>query len=662
MKFSFAASVITAAWLASEQVSAFTPVALQKRNSVVFSRDRRNAAFFTPVSSLVLKSSSSSVAEDAPVDLYKRKSRPPYVPGQISDPDYVRIFDTTLRDGEQSPGATLTSSEKLEIARMLAKLGVDIIEAGFPIASPDDFAAVKQIAEIVGNEVFEDGYVPVICGLSRANPKDIEVAWDAVKGAKYPRVHTFIATSKIHMESKLNKTPDEVVEIAVNAVKFAKSLGCDDIEFSPEDAGRSDPVFLYRILTAVIEAGATTLNIPDTTGWNMPWEFGSLIEQLRANVEGADKVVFSTHCQNDLGLATANSLAGARSGARQLECTINGIGERAGNASLEEIVMALALKGSTHFSGSQGSGKLHTAVNPVYITPTSKMVSEYTGMACQPHKAIVGANAFMHESGIHQDGMIKNKATYEIMAPESIGLMRGDSQSGAGIVLGKHSGRNAVGTRLRELGYDLDSEKLNAVFARFKQVAERRKGGLEDEDLEALVSDQAGLGNVLWQVTGLQVATGLSGIPTATVKLMGPDGVERYVACTGTGPVDAVYKAIDQIMGVSVRLESYALNSVSEGIEALATTRVVIKPIPGGPNESLSINSQSGLSQRKFSGSGSDTDIITSSARAYVSALNKLLSWNMRRKDLAVQQADANGDGVGDAEPAEPMPVAVVSP
>ena len=499
--------------------------------------------------------------------LYKRKPRPDYVPGEISDPDYVRIFDTTLRDGEQSPGATLTSQEKVEIARMLAKLGVDIIEAGFPIASPDDFAAVKQIADEVGNEVFEDGYVPVICGLSRANPKDIERAWDAVKGAKRPRVHTFIATSKIHMETKLNKTPDEVVEIAVNAVKFAKSLGCDDIEFSPEDAGRSDPEFLYRVLSAVVEAGATTLNIPDTTGWNMPWEFGGLIKTLRENVKGADKVVFSTHCQNDLGLATANSLAGALNGARQLECTINGIGERAGNASLEEVVMALALKGDSQFAGGPGSGKLHTAINPVHITPTSKMVSEYTGMICQPHKAIVGANAFLHESGIHQDGMIKSKSTYEIMTPESIGLMRGESQSGAGIVLGKHSGRNAVGTRLRELGYDLEPEKLNAVFERFKQVAEKKKGGLEDEDLEALVTDQAGLSNSIWQVTGLQVSTGMSGIPTATVKMLGPDMVERYVATTGTGPVDAVYKAIDQITGVSVELEGYSLSSVNEGIE-----------------------------------------------------------------------------------------------
>lgn len=553
--------------------TAFTPLSLQKQTSGVSVGNNGNVGVVVANDSRKTLTSSSSALfssvedVDAKAELFVRKPRPVYVPGEIPDPDYVRIFDTTLRDGEQSPGATLTSQEKLEIARMLAKLGVDIIEAGFPIASPDDFAAVKQIADKVGNEVFDDGYVPVICGLSRANPKDIERAWDAVKGARNPRIHTFIATSKIHMETKLNKTPDEVVEIAVNAVKFAKSLGCNDIEFSPEDAGRSDPEFLYRVLSAVVEAGATTLNIPDTTGWNMPWEFGSLIKCLRENVEGADKVVFSTHCQNDLGLATANSLAGALNGARQLECTINGIGERAGNASLEEIVMSLALKGSTHFDGGPGTGKLYTSVNPVHITPTSKMVAEYTGMICQPHKAIVGANAFQHESGIHQDGMIKNKGTYEIMTPESIGLMRGESQSGAGIVLGKHSGRNAVGTRLRELGYDLEQEKLNAVFARFKEVAEKKKGGLEDEDLEALVLDQSGLSNSLWEVTGLQVATGMSGIPTATVKMRGPDMVERYVATTGTGPVDAVYKAIDQIMGVSVELENYSLSAVNEGIE-----------------------------------------------------------------------------------------------
>lgn len=557
-----------------------------------------------------------------------RAPRPPYIPGRIDDPNYVRIFDTTLRDGEQSPGATLTAPEKLEIATQLAKLGVDIIEAGFPIASPDDFRAVQQIANVVGNDVYEDGYVPVICGLSRANEKDIQVAWDAVKGAKRPRVHTFIATSEIHMQNKLNKTPDQVVEIAVNAVKFAKSLGCEDIEFSPEDAGRSDPEFLYRILGEVIEAGATTLNIPDTTGWNMPWEFGELIKMLRENVPGAENVVFSTHCQNDLGLATANTLAGALNGARQLECTINGIGERAGNASLEEVVMSLALKGASKF----GSQTLRTGINPVYITPASRMVSEYTGMQCQPHKAIVGVNAFQHESGIHQDGMIKDKSTYEIMTPESIGLMRGDQQSGAGIVLGKHSGRNAVSTRLKELGYELEGDKLNAVFQRFKEVAERKKGGLEDEDLEALVVDQSGFPNLLWSITGLQVATGLSGIPTATVKMLGPDGVERFVASTGTGPVDAVYKAIDQIVGVSVSLETYQLSAVTEGIEALATTRVSVSPKSGGPNDTPTLHSQSGMVRnRRFSGTGSDTDIITSSARAYCSALNKLLKWNMRQ-------------------------------
>ena len=540
------------------QSSAFAP---SRHISVRAPSSRTHRSPITP-----LASTAPSV-DPAIAELYKRRPRPEYIPNRISDPDYVRIFDTTLRDGEQSPGATLTSQEKLEIARNLAKLGVDIIEAGFPIASPDDFNAVKQIADVVGNEVFEDGYVPVIAGLSRANQKDISRAWDAVKGARRPRIHTFIATSDIHMKSKLNKSPDEVVEIAVNAVKYARELGCEDIEFSPEDAGRSNPEFLYRVLAEVIKAGATTLNIPDTTGWNMPWEFGELIKMLRENVEGGDDVIFSTHCQNDLGLATANSLAGALNGARQLECTINGIGERAGNASLEEVVMSLALKGNEKFQGGPGSGKLYTAINPVYIMPTSKMVAEYTGMKCQPHKAIVGANAFQHESGIHQDGMIKDKSTYEIMTPESIGLMRGESQSGAGIVLGKHSGRNAVGTRLRELGYDLDMDRLNAVFARFKEVAEKKKGGLDDDDLESLVADQSGSSNVLWKVTNLQVTTGMSGIPTATVKMMGPDGVERYVSATGTGPVDAVYKAIDQIMGVSVVLETYSMNSVNEGIE-----------------------------------------------------------------------------------------------
>lgn len=605
---------------------------------------------------------SKSSQSDQKWQLHERKPRPEYIPGRIDDPNYVRIFDTTLRDGEQSPGATLTSNEKLEIARMLAKLGVDVIEAGFPIASPDDFDAVKNIADKVGNEVFEDGYVPVICGLSRANHKDIERAWDAVKGAKRPRIHTFIATSKIHMESKLRKTPDEVVEIAVDAVKLCKSLGCEDIEFSPEDAGRSDPEFLYRVLGAVIEAGATTLNIPDTTGWSMPWEFGEIIKKLRDNTPGAENVIFSTHCHNDLGLGTANSLAGALNGARQLECTINGIGERAGNASLEEIAMALALKGDDQFKHDTAAEKgLYTGINPVHITPTSKMVSEYTGMICQPHKAIVGANAFKHESGIHQDGMIKNKSTYEIMTPESVGLARGEEQSGAGIVLGKHSGRNAVSTRLKELGYDLDADKLNAVFARFKEIAEKKKGGIEDEDLEALVSDQSGLVNFLWEVTGLQVSTGISGIPTATVTMRGPDNVERYVAATGTGPVDAVYKAIDQIMGVQIALDTYSMQSVNEGIEAMAITRVTIQPKEDSALKSSSIHAQSGINNRKFSGVGSDTDVIVSSARAYVSAINKLLSWNIRRTAKNNEAINVNGNDEPEAVLAGDSPVALVA-
>jgi len=631
MKLIFTPAIAAALFISSAvKTSAFTSTNLRHHGYKPTAFTQKSQKTITRTSLQSTESPTETITTTATKQQLIRRPRPVYDPSSISDPDYVRIFDTTLRDGEQSPGATLTSNEKLEIAIQLAKLGVDIIEAGFPIASPDDFKAVKQIADVVGNDVFEDGYVPVICGLSRANEKDIQTAWDAVKGAKLPRVHTFIATSPIHMECKLKKTPDEVVEIAVRAVKFARSLGCNDVEFSPEDAGRSEPEFLYRILGETIKAGATTLNIPDTTGWNMPWEFGDLIKDLRENVEGAENVIFSTHCQNDLGLSTANSLSGALNGARQLECTINGIGERAGNASLEEICMSLALKGDTHFKGGPGTGRLYTALNPVHITPTSKMVSEYTGMACQPHKAIVGANAFQHESGIHQDGMIKNKSTYEIMSPESIGLMRGDAQSGVGLVLGKHSGRNAVGTRLRELGYTLDDEKFNAVFTRFKEVAEKKKGGMEDDDLEALVTDQSGMVNKLWEVTGLQVSTGTTGIPTATVKMMGPDGVERYVAQTGTGPVDAVYKAIDTITGVKVNLESYSLNSVTDGIEALAITRVVISPA-----------SRSGLDElckeRKFSGLGSDTDIVTGSARAYTSALNKLLTYTMRRKkDTAI--------------------------
>ncbi|KAK9818017.1 hypothetical protein WJX72_005722 [[Myrmecia] bisecta] len=552
--------------------------------------------------------------------------RPDYIPNRIDDPNYVRIFDTTLRDGEQSPGATLTSKEKLDIARQLAKLGVDIIEAGFPVASPDDFEAVRRIALEVGNNVDADGYVPVICGLSRTIHRDLEVAWEAVKGAKRPRVHTFLATSEVHMQYKLNMTKDQVVENAVSAVRHLRSLGCTDIEFSPEDAGRSDPKFLYRVLGEVIKAGATTLNIPDTTGWNLPFEFGGLIADLRANTPGAENVVFSTHCQNDLGLSTANSLAGAIAGARQLECTINGIGERAGNASLEEIVMAIALRGQAKMGG------LRTGINPVHISATSKMVSDYSGMMVQPHKAIVGANAFAHESGIHQDGMLKSRDTYEIMTPESIGLQRHNE---AGIVLGKHSGRHALGTKLAELGYDLPKAQLNEVFKRFKNLADSKKH-VEDEDLLALVGDEVHQATQVHQLLDLQVVCGTMGIATATVKIRGPDGIVRVASGIGTGPVDAAYKAVDSLVRVQVKLVDYTVNSVTEGIEALATTRVVLRPAGKMANEAFVTSAQGGKYQRTFSGTGADEDIVVASARAYVSALNKMISFISTRSAASV--------------------------
>ena len=542
------------------------------------------------------------------------RRRPEYVPGAISDPNYVRIFDTTLRDGEQSPGATLTSKEKLDIARQLAKLGVDIIEAGFPIASRDDFEAVSRIAREVGNEVV-DGYSPVICGLSRTKFPDLETAWDAVKDARLPRVHTFIATSQIHMDYKLRMTKDEVVENAVNAVRHLKGMGCHDIEFSPEDAGRSDPDFLYRVLSEVIRAGATTVNIPDTTGWNLPQEFGGLIAKLKANTEGIDRCIISTHCQNDLGLSTANSLAGAHSGARQIECTINGIGERAGNASLEEVVMAIALRGEEQLGG------LWTGIDPVHISPTSKMVTEYSGMSVQPHKAIVGANAFAHESGIHQDGMLKNASTYEIMSPEAIGLAREDE---AGIVLGKHSGRHAVGTRLKQLGYDMDKEELNSVFTKFKDLADKKKG-IVDSDLEALVNDELAVADAVWEVTDAQIVCGTMGMPTASVKMKGPDGMVRTASAIGTGPVDAAYKAVDSIVGVPAELIDYRVNAVTEGIDALAVTRVLVSP-KMDEHSATSTTAQGRVVQRSFSGTGSHSDIVVSSTRAYANALNKLIS------------------------------------
>ncbi|KAJ6413537.1 hypothetical protein OIU84_006352 [Salix udensis] len=540
-------------------------------------------------------------------------TRPVYVPNKISDPNYIRIFDTTLRDGEQSPGATLTSKEKLDIARQLAKLGVDIIEAGFPAASKDDFEAVKMIANEVGNRVDSEGYVPVICGLSRCNEKDIRAAWEAVKDAKRPRIHTFIATSGIHMEYKLRKSKKEVVEIASSMVSFARSLGCDDVEFSPEDAGRSEREFLYEILGEVIKAGATTLNIPDTVGITTPSEFGQLIADIKANTPGIENVIISTHCQNDLGLSTANTLSGACAGARQVEVTINGIGERAGNASLEEVVMVIKCRGEHVLGG------LYTGINTRHITMASKMVEEYTGLRVQPHKAIVGANAFAHESGIHQDGMLKHKGTYEIISPEDIGLERSND---AGIVLGKLSGRHALKDRLNELGYELDDAQLGNIFWRFKAVAETKKR-VTDADLIALVSDEVFQPENVWKLLDLQVTCGTLGLSTATVKLVNADG-EEHVACSlGTGPVDSAYKAVDLIVKEPVTLLEYSMNAVTEGIDAIAATRVLIRgEDQHAPTHALTDKPL----QRTFSGSGAGMDIVVSSVKAYVGALNKMLA------------------------------------
>ena len=390
--------------------------------------------------------------------------------------EQVRIFDTTLRDGEQSPGATMTSIEKLEVARALSRLGVDVIEAGFPAASPDDLNAVRRIAEEIGTaETPDREQPPIICGLARAHEGDIDAAWKAVKLAARPRIHTFLATSEIHMKHKLRMDPEEVIDSVIEMVKYACSL-CDDVEFSPEDAGRSDPEFLHVVLQEAVKAGATTLNIPDTVGYTTPAEFGSLIAGIVENVEADGDLIISVHCHDDLGLATANTLAGIQAGARQAEVTINGIGERAGNTSLEEVVMALRTRRSSY--------ELETKIDTTQISRISKLVSNYTGIMVPPNKAVVGANAFAHEAGIHQDGMLKNELTYEIMRPETVGL----SQSL--LVLGKHSGRHAFKVRLSELGYELDDEELARAFRRFKALADKKKV-ITDADLQALVADGA---------------------------------------------------------------------------------------------------------------------------------------------------------------------------
>jgi 2-isopropylmalate synthase len=520
--------------------------------------------------------------------------------------NYVRIFDTTLRDGEQSPGATMTSAEKLEVARALSRLGVDIIEAGFPAASPDDLEAVRRIAVEVGVSHSARPKPPIICGLARASKHDIDKAWEAVRQAARPRIHTFLATSEIHMRHKLKMDREQVIERVAEMVTYARSL-CADVEFSPEDAGRSDPEFLYVVLAEAIRAGATTLNIPDTVGYTTPDEFGALIGGIIKNTLGIENCIVSVHCHDDLGLATANTIAGIRAGARQAEVTINGIGERAGNTSLEEVVMALHTRRPVF--------NLTTGIDTTHLMRVSKLVSNYTGIVVQPNKAIVGANAFAHEAGIHQDGMLKHNQTYEIMRPETVGVTH------SRLVLGKHSGRHAFKTRLQEMGYALSEAELDKAFARFKDLADKKKI-ITDADLEAIVTDEFYQPREVFTLDGMQVACGTIGMPTATVRLRGPDGVTHTAAAIGTGPVDATYKAIDAIVQAPATLLEFSVHAVTEGIDAIGEVTVRIQ----GQDGQHKLDAQKEVDQpRTFGGHGADTDIIVASAKAYLVALNKML-------------------------------------
>ncbi len=501
--------------------------------------------------------------------------------------DKLIIFDTTLRDGEQSPGASMTKEEKVRIAKALERMRVDVIEAGFPIASPGDFEAVQAVARAIKDST--------ICGLARALDRDIDRAGEALKEANSGRIHTFIATSPIHMERKLRMSPDQVVEQAVAAVKRARQY-TDNVEFSAEDAGRSELDFLCRIFEAVIEAGATTLNVPDTVGYNLPEQFGETIRQLREKMPNSDKAVFSVHCHNDLGLAVANSLSAVANGARQVECTINGLGERAGNASLEEVVMAVKTRKDV-FSCNVDH------IDTTNIVPTSRLVSSITGFAVQPNKAIVGANAFAHESGIHQDGVLKHRETYEIMRAEDVGW------SANRMVLGKHSGRNAFKTRLQELGIEFDSEEaLNDAFARFKELADK-KHEIYDEDLQSLVTESNldSIVNERIKLVGLKVCSETGETPEACVTLS-VDGEEHRLCATGGGPVDATLKAIESVIQSGTELQLYSVNNITSGTDAQGEVTVRLEK-----------------AGRIVNGQGADTDIVTASAKAYINGLNKIL-------------------------------------
>ena len=496
----------------------------------------------------------------------------------------VIVFDTTLRDGEQAAGTSLNLPEKLEIARQLDKLGVDVIETGFPASSIGDFEAVRLVAQELKR--------PTICALSLASIASVDRAWEAVKEAEHPRIHVFLSASDIHLAHQLKKSRDEALKMSRETVARARGY-VDDVEFSPMDASRADPAYLYQILEAVISAGATTINIPDTVGYATPREFGSLIQGILDNVPGIDRVVVSVHCHDDLGLAVANSLEAIRIGARQVECTVNGIGERAGNASLEEIVMALRTRRDLF--------GLSTDIDTTQIYRTSRLVSELTGFPVQPNKAVVGANAFRHQSGIHQDGLLKKSITYEIMDPKWVGV------PSSSLVLSKVSGRHAFRERLSELGYSLSEEDLNRAFRDFKELADKKKD-ITDRDIESLVAEELRTTTEVYHLDHVEVSCGDHNIPTATVRLIGPDGQILADAALGTGPVDAVYKAINRIVGIPNRLTEFTVKSITEGIDAIGEVLIRIE--------------SDGVT---YTGRGAATDIIVSSAKAYMHALNRLL-------------------------------------
>jgi 2-isopropylmalate synthase len=502
----------------------------------------------------------------------------------------VIIFDTTLRDGEQAAGTSLNLQEKLEIARQLDRLGVDVIEAGFPASSAGDFEAVRLIAREVKR--------PIVCALSLASIKSVDKAWEAVKRAEHPRIHVFLSASDIHLAHQLKKSRNEVLKMSRETVARARSY-LDDVEFSPMDASRADPAYLYQILEAVIEAGATTVNIPDTVGYATPQEFGSLIRGILDKVPNIGGAVVSVHCHDDLGLAVANSLEAIRVGARQVECTVNGIGERAGNASMEEVVMALKTR--------RGFFRLATSIDTTQIYRTSRLVSELTGFPVQPNKAIVGANAFRHQSGIHQDGVLKKSITYEIMNPKWVGI------PSSSLVLSKVSGRHAFRERLSELGYALSEEDLKRAFQGFKRLADKKKD-ITDRDIESLIAEELRTVAEVYHLDHVEVSCGDHNIPTATVRLIGPHGQILADAALGAGPVDAVYKAINRIVGIPNKLTEFTVKSITEGIDAIGEVLIRI--------ESEGVT---------YTGRGAATDIIVASAKAYMNALNRLLAAKDRK-------------------------------